>query len=363
MVLNVLGVGDALLPKKYFQDALVPLADRGAVTELTSYGEDDEKELDKKARILEIHGPTADSPPELVKRRIGEIEILMIHYCPVSRDLLQEAKNLKILATCRYGTENIDLAAATELGILAFHVIGRTTETVSDFTVGLLLSEIRNIARADKFMKSGVWQKEYSNSATTPELENKTVGIVGFGEIGRAVRRKLSGFNVKFMAYDPFVPDSDIEALGARPAKLEELLSQSDFVTLHAKLSGDAKHMIGKKELDLMKPTAYLINSARADLVDEQALAAALAEKRISGAALDVYSEEPLPADHPFMKLDNITMTPHLASSTLECLAKSPRLLVTEILKFIETGESRFILNPEVLEKRPVEEFRAMFNL
>ena len=360
--MKILAVGDALLPEKYFKDALSPLQDRGAQTELTSYGENNEKELDKRARILEIHGPTADSPPALVQNRIEEIDMLMVHYCPVSGDLLRRANRLKVLATCRSGAENIDVSAATELGILTFHVIGRTTEAVSDFTIGLLLSEIRNISRADKFIKIGLWQKEYSNSASTPELENKTIGIVGFGEIGRAVKRKLSGFNMNFLVYDPFVKNSDIISSGAEPAELPKLLRKSDFVTLHAKLSGDAKHMIGEKELNLMKPTAFLVNSARADLVDEQALTAALANKRISGAALDVYSDEPLPADHPFMKLDNITMTPHLASSTLECLAKSPRLLVNEILNFADTGESRFILNPVVLERFSDSDFRKIFN-
>jgi len=359
--LKVLAVGDALLPEKYFKEALLPLADKGFETEFTAYGEDDEKELDKKARQLEIYGPTADSPPESVERRIEEIDMLMVHYCPVSADILRKASRMKVLATCRSGTENIDVAAATELGILTFHVIGRTTEAVSDFTIGLLLSEVRNIARADKFMKEGLWQKEYSNSAITPELENKTIGIVGFGEIGRAVKRKLSGFAMNFLVFDPFVNNSDILSSGAKPVELATLLKESDFVTLHAKLSGDAKHMIGENELNLMKQTAFLINSARADLVDEQALASALAEKRISGAALDVYSNEPLPADHPFLKLDNITMTPHLASSTLECLAKSPRLLANEILKFAETGKSRFIVNPEVLDRYSPDDFLQIF--
>lgn len=359
--MKVLAVGDALLPKKHFENALLQFADRGAQIEITSYGENDEKALDKRARILEIEGPTADSPPDMVVRSITEIDLLMVHYCPVSEKLLRKANRMKILATCRSGTENIDVAAATKLGILAFHVIGRTTEAVSDFTIGLLLSEVRNIARADSFMKKGSWQKEYSNSSTTPELEKKTVGIVGFGEIGRAVKRKLSGFGMNFLVFDPFVEDSDIISRGAKPVDLSTLLKESDFVTLHAKLSGDAKHMIGSKELLLMKPTAFLVNSARADLVDEQALASALRQKRISGAALDVYSDEPLPEDHPFLKLDNITLTPHLASSTIECLAKSPQLLVNEILCFINTGKSRFILNPEVLEKFPVEDFKNLF--
>ena len=284
--MKVLAVGDALLPGKYFEEALPALSDRGARVELTSYGENDEKELDKRARILEINGPTADTPPEMVEQRITDLDLLMVHYCPVSADLLRRAEKLKILATCRCGTENIDVAAATDLGILAFHVIGRTTEAVSDFAIGLLLSEARNISRADKFMKAGAWQKEYSNSACTPELGKQDPGVSSASErSGRAVARKLKGFNMRFLVYDPFVPAANIEAAGGQSADLKNLLTDSDFVTLHAKMTGDAKHMIGEEELALMKPTSFLINSARADLVDEQALAGALAEKRIAGAA------------------------------------------------------------------------------
>jgi D-3-phosphoglycerate dehydrogenase / 2-oxoglutarate reductase len=136
------------------------------------------------------------------------------------------------------------------------------------------------------------------------------------------------------------------------------LLAASDFVSLHAKVTEDSINMIDERELSLMKPTAYLINTARAELVNEEALCRALKARHISGAAMDVFKDEPLPGDHPLLKLDNVTLTPHIASSTLECLAKSPRLLVDEILKFFETGHSHFIVNPEVLQKYPVDRFK-----
>ena len=207
-------------------------------------------------------------------------------------------------------------------------------------------------------MTGGSWRKVYLNSATAPELEEKTVGLIGFGEVGRAVMRKLQCFRMQFKVYDPFVPASQIEALGGEAAGLDTLLASSDFVSLHAKVTAESINMIDERELALMKPTAYLINTARAELINEEALCKALKAQRISGAAMDVFKDEPLPADHPLLALDNVTLTPHLASSTLECLAKSPRLLVDEIFKFFETGHSRFIVNPELLKEYPLDRFK-----
>jgi D-3-phosphoglycerate dehydrogenase len=355
--MNVFAVGDALLPEQYVKDGLKKFIERGDQINVISWGEDDEAIIDQRARVLELNGPTADTPPEELEKSIADTELLMVHYCPVSEALLKKATNLKILATCRMGTQNIDVPAATQLGILTFHVIGRTTEAVSDLTVGLMLCEARNIARAHKAMTDGSWRKVYLNSATAPEFEAKIVGLVGFGEVGRAVMRKLKCFNMKFMVYDPFVAKAQIEKLGGEPVDLDTLLASSDFISLHATVTDKASNMIDAREISLMKPTAYLINTARAELINEKALIDALKDNRISGAAMDVFKDEPLPPEHPFLELDNVTLTPHIASSTLECLAKSPRLLVDEILNFFKTGRSRFIVNPELLEKFSAEHF------
>lgn len=356
--MQIFAAGDALLPEKFIRDGLEPFYKRGHKITVDSWGEDDEEIIDQRARNLELNGPAAESPPAALEQAIDGVELLMVHYCPVSEALLKKGTRLKILATCRMGTQNIDLAAATQRGILAFHVIGRTTEAVSDHTIGLLLCEARNIARAHKAMASGSWRKVYLNSATAPELEAKTVGLIGFGEVGRAVMRKLKCFNMKFNVVDPFAPQSEIVKLGGRPTDLDTLLSTSDFVSLHANVTPESKNLIDERELSLMKPTAYLINTARSELINQEALYDALKNQRISGAAMDVFKDEPLPSDHPFLELDNVTLTPHIASSTLECLAKSPQLLTDEILNFFETGASRFILNPELLEKFPMDHFR-----
>jgi D-3-phosphoglycerate dehydrogenase len=347
MRLRTVVVGDALLPAEVITDALGPLGDHLDLGAALTWGPPSEAEVDRMALRLEGAGPTAEDPPGELWKPLRDAELLIVHYCPVSPAVLDGAPGLRILATCRAGTENIAADEATRRGILVLHVIGRTTEAVSDFTIGLLLSEIRNIARAHSRMAAGTWDKAFPTSAFTPELEGKAVGIVGFGEVGRAVARKLSGFGVKLLAHDPYVDDGMIRDGGARPASLADLLEGSDFVTLHARAESGAPPMIGPEELGRMKPTAFLVNTARAALVDTAALVQALRERSIAGAALDVHDEEPLPKDHPLLELDNVTLTPHLASSTKECSEKSPRLLAQDLRRVFEGRPPRHALNPE----------------
>jgi D-3-phosphoglycerate dehydrogenase len=210
-----------------------------------------------------------------------------------------------------------------------------------------MLAEARNVARAHGRVVEGRWDKRFPNSEFTPELEDKTVGIVGFGQIGTAVARKLRGFRMRMLAHDPYVSAERIAAAGAEPADLERLLSESHFVTLHARPPAQGPPMIGPRELGLMRPTAILVNTARAALVDTPALIEALREGRLGGAALDVHDEEPLARDDPILGLDNVTLTPHLASSTRECTEKSPRLLVEDLRELFEGRVPRHALNPE----------------
>jgi D-3-phosphoglycerate dehydrogenase len=317
------------------------------------FGPPQEAELDRLALLLERDGPEAVPPPPGLVERLAEAEALVVHYCPVSAGLLEGAPRLRILGTCRAGTENLDAGAAARRGAQVVHVVGRTTEAVSDFAVALLLAEARNVARAHCRVTAGGWEKRFANSAFTPELEGKTVGIVGFGEIGSAVARKLSGFRVRLLAFDPFVADERLRAGGAEPAPFDRLLEASDFVTLHARPRPGAPPLVGADELRRMKPTAFLINTARAALVDTGALVDALARGTIGGAALDVHDAEPLGADHPLLRLDNVTLTPHLASSTRECAEKSPRLLVEDLRRLFEGGTPRHALDLEEVRDMP----------
>jgi D-3-phosphoglycerate dehydrogenase / 2-oxoglutarate reductase len=347
--LRVVVVGDALLPTEVIVGALADLDDHMEVAAGMTWGPPDQAEVDRMALRLETDGPEVEDPPEELMPQLAKAEALVVHYCPVSATTLDLAPRLRVLATCRAGTENLAVDEAIRRGVLVVHVEGRTTEAVSDFTIGLLLAEARNIARAHGSVVAGRWNKEFRNSPFTPELESKTVGLVGFGQVGAAVARKLEGFRVRLLAHDPFVADERIRAAGAEPAALDRVLDESDFVSLHARPQPGAPPLIGRRELGMMKETAFLINTARAALIDTDALAEALRGGVIAGAALDVHDREPLGADHPLLGLDNVTLTPHLASSTKECTEKSPRLLATDLRLLFEGGRPRHALNPDLV--------------
>ena len=351
--MKIIVVGDAFIRAGLFaQNCEEFLAEFKPEVIQLHFGGDSEVDLDERARNLEINGPEAEEPPPELFEHIEDADMLLGHYVPISRRVIESGKKLQIVGVSRGGYENLDLAAATECGVLAFHVIGRTTGAVSDFTIGMIISECRNIARAHHAIVSGQWRKEFLNTSTTPELAGRTVGLLGFGEVGRDVSKKLSGFDVRIIAHDPFVQEASMIAAGVEPVGMDTLLRDSDFLSLHARLTPDSEKIIGAKELSLLKPTAYLINTARSGLIDTDALIEVLRENRISGAALDVFEDEPLPSDSEFLVLDNVTLTSHLAYATIDCLEKSPRLLVQDIHHKLCGQDSKFMLNPEVLRKK-----------
>ena len=324
---------------------------------LSAYGDavvgDWETSWDKlQYRRLEVekHGPENETVDDLIKTRGSNADMLMGLFVPVSGKVMDAMPNLKVVGVSRAGLENVNVAEATARGILVFNVQGRNAHAVSDFAVGLMLAECRNIARAHYAIKTGSWRKNFPNSDVVPELGGRTVGLVGFGYIGRLVAKKLSGFGVTTLVYDPYTPEQDIAGAGCKKAELDDLLRESDFISLHARLSDENKHMIGKREIALMKPTAYLINTGRAGLVDQDALALALKENKIMGAALDVFPVEPITDDSPFLALDNVTLTTHIAGTTADALTNSPGLLMEDVSKFLSGEGARFIVNPEVLE-------------
>jgi len=307
-------------------------------------------ELQRRRLEVEKKGPEIEGVPACIAGQAAQAEILAGLFVPVSSALMAAMPRLRIAGVSRAGVENVNIPEATKRGILVFNVEGRNAEAVSDFAVGLMLSECRNIARAFHAIKSGTWRKEFSNSDWVPELKGKTVGILGFGYIGRLVAQKLSGFKVELLVYDPFVSEEVLTEYGAKRVELAELFRGSDFISIHARLDEKSKGLVSAALIDSMKPTAYLVNTARAGLVDQKALAKALAEKRIAGAGLDVFSNEPLEDDSEFRTLDNVTLTTHIAGTTREALSGSPGLLLEDIAKLLEGGRPRFVKNPEVLE-------------
>lgn len=357
--LKALLIGDAMIVGSEFQLAAQKYLSGFTSEVKVSDWEPDWQKLQARRLEVEKKGPEIEEVDALIKAEGKDAELLAGLFLPISSKVFDAMPNLKIAGVSRAGLENVNVKEATKRGILVFNIEGRNAEAVSDFAVGLMLSECRNIARAHFAIKNGQWRKEFSNSSWVPELKGKNVGIVGFGYIGRLVAQKLSGFGVNILVYDPFVKPEDVSAAGATLVEKDKLFSDSDFISLHARMSESTKNMVGAKELGLMKSTAYLINTGRAGLVDEQALLRVLREKKIAGAGLDVFLDEPLKPDSEFLTLDNVTLSTHIAGTTKEALTRSPEILLEDISKLLQGEKPRFVINKEVLEQPAVKEWLA----
>lgn len=274
--------------------------------------------------------------PRLIEE-LKDADIVIVHVSPINSEILNVAEKLKYVMVLRSGINNINEDICNEKGIKIISAPGRSAHAVADTTVGLMLAENKNIARGHKALMEGKWVKKFVNFDYIRDLRKCTVGIVGAGQVGQKVIERLSGFGSKIIIHDPFMKNEDIEKMGFTPVTLEELLQQSDFVTLHLRLSEVTQHFIGEKELALMKKTAYLINTARAGLIDEDALVEALRNKAIGGAALDVFNEEPLGEKSPFLSLDNVTIVPHIAGTSVDTFGNSVEIINDELIKLFES--------------------------
>ena len=272
-------------------------------------------------------------------------------------NLIQQAENLRIIAQYAVGYDNIDIDCATKHAIYVTNTPGVLDEAVADFTWGLLIGIARRIVEADNFVRSGEWYK--TGTGWHPlmmlgvEVYGKTIGIIGMGRIGRAVARRAKAFDMKILYYDIVKLSRELEeSLGAKYVDLDTLLRESDFVTLHVPLTKETYHLIGERELRLMKSSAYLINTSRGAIVDTEALVKALKEKWIAGAALDVFEEEPLPPDHPLTKLENVILAPHAASASVEARTKMAKLAASNLIEFYKGNIPPTLVNKDVIRKR-----------
>jgi D-3-phosphoglycerate dehydrogenase len=233
----------------------------------------------------------------------------------VTADLLNRALQLRVIARAGIGVDTIDVHAATRRGIAVMNAPGANTVSAAEHAMGLLLALVRHIPWAADSMRRGEWdRKRYEGT----ELRGKTLGIVGLGRIGGHVAAIARAFGMVVVGHDPYLSPERAAELQVKTLPLDQLLSTADVVTLHVALTDQTRHLINQQRLALMKPTAILVNTARGELVDEAALGAAITEKRIAGAAVDVFAQEPLAADSPLRQLDRVILTPHLAASTAE---------------------------------------------
>ena len=331
--MRTLAIADLFLPSQVLRDALGALAP--SAIHIIEWPTRDKSDLHHRVRRIERDGPEIEAPPDAIWPHVEHAELIVTHMCPIAAAVIERAANLTMIGVCRAGTETIATAAAEARGIRVINVPGRNARAVAEFAVGLMISERRNIARAHHAIVNGRWRKDFPNTDQDTELSDKTIGLIGFGAIGQLVALHLQSFGVNLLVHDPFQPENIIQQHGGRHVTLDELLQQSDVISLHARGDESQPPLIGARELSKMKPTSYLINTARAYLIDHDALVCALQQHQIAGAALDVFEHEPIPADSPFRQLDNVTLTPHLAGSTREAYHRCPYLLVDMIKPLI----------------------------
>jgi len=288
---------------------------------------------------------------ELLKRVRGKQGLIPLLNDQVDSEVMDASPDLQVIANLAVGYDNVDVAAATERGIMVTNTPGVLTETTADLTFGLLLAAARRITEADSYVRQGDWNGwELMQPQTGIDVHGKTLGIVGMGRIGAAVaRRAYSGFDMD-VVYQSRTRKTGIEAeLDSEYLELDELLERSDFVSLHVPLTSETKEMIGKKEFELMKDDAVLINVARGPVVDESALVEALKSGEIRGAGLDVFEAEP--EVHPELKeLDeNVVLTPHVGSASRETRLKIAEMGIENAIAALAGEEPPNLVNPEVL--------------
>lgn len=328
--MKVLAIGDMFIPAEFMDAGLEKLREKGYQVDVREWKHATLTDLQHDNLLVEQQGPEAIDLPEDLAEGIEGYDIIVTQFFPINKSTIDKAKNLKYICVLRAGTENIDCAYAESKGIEVLNTLGRNARAVAEFTLGMILAEIRNIGRVHAALKAGEWRKDFPNSAAIPELYEKTVGLVGFGNIGRFVAQYLHAFGSKVVVYDPYIKEAPE---GITLVSLEELLESSDVVSIHARLCDETYHMIGEKELALMKPNAIIVNTARSGLIDEAALIRALEAKQIMGAAIDVFDKEPIGIDHPYVKLDNVTLAPHLAGSTRDAFAGSPKIMAENLIR------------------------------
>ncbi len=277
-------------------------------------------------------------------RLLQGVDALIAGGIKMTRKVLDSTDRLKIIARRGVGFDSVDLQAATDRGIVVTTTPGAITHAVADFTFGLMLTVARNIHQADTAIRAGKWLVLMGT-----ELWNKTLGIIGLGRIGKAVTKRARGFEMHILAYDVYQDEAFAREHGVKYVSLEELLQASDFVSINAPLSSDTSHLINEKTLRLMKPTAFLINTARGGLVDEQALIHALQNKQIAGAGLDVFEKEPLP-DSPLRTLENVVLTSHLAGYSREGMQAAGMMAAQNVVTVLEGGKPDLtcVVNPQV---------------
>jgi len=308
-------------------------------------------EVFQKAEGFEVDVKIGLKPDEL-KKICGEYDGWVIRSgTKITAELIEAAKNLKVIGRAGVGYENIDADAATKRGIVVMNTPGGNNVTTGEHTVALMMALARHIPQAVASLKGGKWDR---NRFVGVELCNKTIGVIGLGNVGRIVAERAAGLRMKVIGFDPFIAAENIARMGVEPGSLDDIFTKADFITVHVPLTPDTQGLINQEAFAKMKNGVRIINCARGGIVDEQDLAAAIKAGKVAGAALDVYVDEPPAVDHPLLKLDQVITTPHLGASTDEAQLNVAIAVAEQMVDFLARGVVRYAVNvpsvsPELL--------------
>ncbi|MGE7665908.1 phosphoglycerate dehydrogenase [Ureibacillus composti] len=302
---------------------------------------------------------TGLTPDELISK-IADVDVLLVRsQTKVTREIIQAAKNLKLIGRAGVGVDNIDLNAATEHGIIVVNAPDGNTNSAAEHTIAMMTSLARHIPQAYNTLKNGKWDRK---SYVGVELKNKILGVVGFGRIGAEVAYRAKGQRMEVMAYDPFLTEERAKELGVTKATVEEICQAADFITVHTPLLPETRNLINKEKFDMMKTGVRIINCARGGIINEEDLYEAIVEGKVAGAALDVFVEEPA-TDHKLLTLQEVIATPHLGASTIEAQESVAVDVSNDIIKFYKTGTVTNPVNMPSIPKELLAQVEPFFEL
>ena len=348
---KLLLIADRGMPKEKVlepsvQRLLQPMFELGAELQIVEYepnmGRD---EFSAFAERTEKNGPEWFEPSQEILEAVADAQVVLVHFVCVNRKLLDAAKQLQLVVALRSGVENVNLDAAKARHIPVICAPGRLADPVADLTLCLMLAATRGVVSRELSLHHGAWDPKGQQEVPAHCMRVLTVGLVGFGMIGKKVAERVNSFGSTVLAYDPFASQEQADAYRCKLVTLPKLLAESDLVSVHMRLTGETRHMLGREQFAMMKPSAWLINKARAGILDEDALVQALQQGQIGGAALDVYSKEPLALDHPLLRLHNVILTPHCAGGVEDLPYLSFSAVQENLLAFLQGKPLQRVLN------------------
>jgi len=274
------------------------------------------------------------------------VDGLLVDYAPIGESVFKALPRLKVVARYGVGYDKVDVRAANQYGVCVVNVQNYCTEEVSDHALALLMASIRKIVLFDNWVKKRNWN--YNFSKPIYRIKNKNMGIIGFGNISRRLVEKLQPFKMNILVYDPFVHPGLAKDFGVTFTSLDQLVTESDYISIHAPLNKDTRHLIGTKELNLMKDSVFIVNTSRGGLIDEKALIDALRNKKIAGAALDVFDQEPINQDNPLLSMENVILSPHVGWYSEESQIDLQTKAAQGVADVLIGKKPQYLVNPEV---------------